>query len=243
MAMKTRIPLFLLTALGAALAAVSSPAAQDQPDKGKGPTSKIYLAETSGETRIINHDKLYTPRQATAFDAPGTIIETKADSHDAFVYSNGTGMFVDQNSRVEIGLFTQEPFRGAGDTKAGAAGEPSVSQSNVTVVRGSVSVCSSQLRPGSTMTYTTPQAVIVIRSGRVAIETGNGKTTVDLLDGDATVRSVGQQSGGQTLRTGDRAVILGAPDGQAAAVALSQTPMELQAGLDHNATIACNASR
>ena len=171
------------------------------------------------------------------------MIETKADSHDAFVYSNGTGMFVDQNSRVEIGLFAQEPFKGSSDQDAGTSVEPSVSQSSVTVVRGSVGICSSQLLPGSTMTYTTPQAVVVIRSGRVSIETANGKTTVDLLDGDVTVRSAGKDGTGQILRSGDRAVILSAPAGQSAAVSISQTPTELQPDLDHRVTIACNAKK
>src|SRR4051812_8662426 len=99
--------------LGIAIMVMALPSAfaQRQLGKKKGPTSKIYLAETKGECQIQTNDKIYTARQATAFDAPGTVIETNANSHNAFVYSNGTGLFVDQNTRVEIDRFVQEPFR------------------------------------------------------------------------------------------------------------------------------------
>ncbi|MSU46417.1 MAG: hypothetical protein EXS42_04660 [Lacunisphaera sp.] len=76
--------------------------AQRQLGKKKGPTSKLYVAETRGETQIQTGGKIYAARQATAFDAPGTVIETKDDSHNAFVYSNGIGMFIDQNTRVAV---------------------------------------------------------------------------------------------------------------------------------------------
>ena len=103
--------------------------AQRQLGKKKGPTSKIYLAEAVGESEIQTGDKIYAAKQATAFDAPGTVIETKAGAHNAFVYSNGTGMFVDENTRVEIDRFVQEPFKPERNSPADAPFEPSISQS------------------------------------------------------------------------------------------------------------------
>src|SRR3954464_15340197 len=139
-AMKSQLARILTLGLTAALLAVPPAFAQRQLGKKKGPTSKIYLAETKGDSQIQTNDKIYTARQATAFDAPGTVIETTANSHNAFVYSNGTGMFVDQNTRVEIDRFVQEPFKPNRTTTADAPTEPSVSQSSVHVAHGAVGV-------------------------------------------------------------------------------------------------------
>src|SRR3954465_7980169 len=116
--MKSILARSLILAVAIATLAAPSAFAQRQLGKKKGPTSKIYLAEAKGESQIQTNDKIYTARQATAFDAPGTVIETSANSHNAFVYSNGTGLFVDQNTRVEIDRFVQEPFRPSRTTTA-----------------------------------------------------------------------------------------------------------------------------
>lgn len=238
--MKATLPyLFIIAAVSLGL---SSPraVAQDQLGNRKGPTSKIYLAETKGETQIMNNGKIVTARQATTFDAPGTTIETKADSHDAFVYSNGTGMFLEQNTRVEINLFSQEPFLPAGSQSSDVLTEPSISHSSVLVVRGMVGICTSQLLSGSTMTYSTPQALVTIRQGKVSIQATPEMTIVDLLEGDITVRTGDKDPGGQTLRPGERATIR---SGQPAVIALSQIPPEALAALDRRVTIACKAKK
>ena len=204
----------------------------------KGPTSKIFLAETKGDTQILNNGKVYTPRQASAFDAPGTVIETKADSHDAFVYSNGTGLFVDQNSRVEINHFSQEPFQPPHVEPGDELIEPSVSQSNVLVVRGAVGICTSRLMSGSSMNYSTPQALINIRQGRVSIQTTADTTIVDLLEGDVTVRTGDKDKGGQILRPGERATVRAG-----GSVVVSETPKDQMKTLDGRVAIACNSRK
>ncbi len=209
----------------------------------KGPTGKIYLAEVKGETQIFQGGKIYTPRQAMTFDAPGTIIETKANSHDAFVYSNGTGMFVDQNTRVEIGHFAQEPFQPPDKQSAETITEPSISQSVVLVARGAVGVCTSHLLSGSTMTYSTPQALVNIRRGRVSIQTTVEMTIVDLLEGDITVRIGDKDPGGQILRAGERATIRSGRTDQPAAISVGLIPPDSLLRLDERVTIACNAKR
>ena len=217
--------------------------AQRQLGKKKGPTSKIYLAETKGDTEIQNGDKVYAGRQATAFDAPGTVIETKEDSHNAFVYSNGTGMFVDQNTRVEIDRFVQEPFQPRRNQSADTPVEPSISQSDVFVARGAVGICTSQLVSGSSMNYSTPQAGVNIRNGKVSIETNANMTTIDLLEGDLTVRGGSKDIGGQILRPGERAVIQPGAIGQPPKITISRTPPALLQGVDERVAIACNARK
>jgi hypothetical protein len=241
--MNSRLGRLMLLVLATLVATGPSAFAQRQLGKKKGPTSKIYLAEAKGESQIQTGDKIYTARQATAFDAPGTVIETTANSHNAFVYSNGTGLFVDQNTRVEIDRFVQEPFRPNRTTTADAPFEPSISQSDVHVSHGAVGVCTSQLVSGSSMAYSTPQASVNIRGGKVSIETNADETIIDLLDGDITVRGGSKDIGGQVLRPGERAVVRAAPAGQPATVTISRIPPEALQASDERVSVACNAKK
>ena len=241
--MKTNFTRLVILCVATLVAASPSAFAQRQLGKKKGPTSKLYLAETTGDTEIQNGDKVYTARQATAFDAPGTVIETKADSHNAFVYSNGTGMYVDQNTRVEIDRFVQEPFRPERNVSADAPVEPSISQSSVFVARGAVGICTSQLVSGSSMNYGTPQAGVNIRGGKVSIATNPTETTIDLLEGDITVRSGSKDVGGQILHPGERAVIRPGTGNQPPRVTITQIPPDVLQAVDTRVSIACNARK
>ncbi len=241
--MKLQLTRFLLLVLAALVAAAPSAYAQRQLGKKKGPTSKIYLAEATGDSQIQTGEKIYTARQATAFDAPGTVIETKEGAHNAFVYSNGTGLFVDQNTRVEIDRFVQEPFKPDRNSTADAPFEPSISQSDVHVAHGAVGVCTSQLVSGSSMNYSTPQASVNIRGGKVAIETNADETVIDLLEGDVTVRGGSKDIGGQVLRPGERAVVRSAPAGLPPTVTISRIPPEALQVSDERVSVACNAKK
>lgn len=241
--MKTSLPHLLLVCVTATVIAAPATFAQRQPGKTKGPVSKIYLAETKGETQIQNGDKIYTARQATAFDAPGTVIETKAEAHNALVYSNGTGLFVDQSSRVEINRFIQEPFRADHANQLNTRYEPSVSQSNVFLSFGAVGICTSQLISGSSMLYSTPQAAINIRGGRVVIESTSEETTVDLLEGDLTVRSGEKDVGGQVLRAGERAVIRRGTPAADPVITVQPIPREAMSADERRVEMACNARK
>ncbi len=241
--MKTQLTRLLLLVLAALVAAAPSAYAQRQLGKKKGPTSKIYLAEAIGDSQIQTGEKIYTARQATAFDAPGTVIETKQGAHNAFVYSNGTGLFVDENTRVEIDRFVQEPFQPNRNTTADAPFEPSISQSDVHVSHGAVGVCTSQLVSGSSMNYSTPQASVNIRGGKVAIETNADETIIDLLEGDVTVRGGNKDIGGQVLRPGERAVVRAAPAGLPPTITISRIPPEALQVSDERVSVACNAKK
>lgn len=240
--MKTLARILLLS-LAALVAASPNVFAQRQLGKKKGPTSKLYVAEAVGDTQIQTGERIHTARQATAFDAPGTVIETKADSHNAFVYSNGTGMFIDENSRVEIDRFSQEPFNPRQNANVNASLEPSISQSDVFVSRGAVGICTSTLMSGSSMNYSTPQAAVNIRGGKVSIETTANETIVDLLEGDVTVRAGDKDIGGQILRPGERAIIHTSSSGQPPRISIAPIPREILPTLDERTSVACNAKK
>jgi FecR protein len=240
--MKTK----LLPALSVGVVAcfVFAPAAmaQRQLGKKKGPTSKLYLAEVKGDARITTGERIYEAKQATAFDAPGTVVETGEESHNAFVYSNGTGMYLDQNTRVEINRFVQEPFQ---PKRASTEFEPSISQSEVFVAQGFVGICTSGMVSGSSMVYSTPHAAISIRGRKVAIETNPTETVVYLLEGDISVRGSDRRdsSGGQLLRAGERAVIRPGAPGQPPSITIGPIDQSVMPSLDERVTVACNAKK
>lgn len=242
--MKINLSRFLAVCLIASLAATPATYAQRSLGKKKGPTSKLYMAEAKGETQIQNGDKIYTARQATAFDAPGTVIETKAGAHNALVYSNGTGMFVDENTRVEIDRFVQEPFQPDRNQNLDQPYEPSISQSSVHVSTGAVGICTSQLVSGSSMNYSTPHGNVNIRGGKVSIETSPTATYIDLLEGDVTVRSGGGRDvGGQILHPGERATITPSLTGGQPTVSVGPIPNSAMQVADERTETACNAKK
>jgi len=242
--MKTNSLRILFLGTLALLVAAPSSFAQRQLGKKKGPVSKIYVADAEGDTTIQSGEKIYTAHQATAFDAPGTVIETKAGAHNAVVYSNGTAMYVDENTRVEIGRFNQESFQPRADGTMDSTYEPSMSQSDVYVPHGAVALCTSRLVSGSSMVYSTPLAGVNIRGGKVVIEAHPNETYVDLLEGDVTVHGGGKDVGGQVLRPGERAVVRpSAVAGQPPTVTIQPIPKEALKADDDRTALACNARK
>jgi len=242
--MKTNpIRLVFVSALALAIVAPSAQA-QRQLGKKKGPTGKVYVAQAIGDSQIQNDDKIYTARQATAFDAPGTIIVTKAGASNVLVFSNGSGMFIDENSRVEITRFDQERFTPERNKAVDSAYEPAISHSRIMVTQGGVGICPGKLAAGSSMSYATPFADINVRTGKLTIEATPEATYVDLLDGDITVRgSGGRDVGGQLLRPGERATITPSPTGGQPSVSVGPIPADAMQLADARAGSACNAKK
>ena len=218
-------------------------AQQGLPAASRAPTSKIYLSEAEGESAIISKGVTYTAQQAKSFEAPGTVIETKEKAHNAFVYSNGTGIYLEQNTRIQVDRFAQERFQPNSPNRTNPEIEPSVSHSHVVVNRGIVGICTNQLAAGTTMLYTTPLAAVEIRRGRLSIETTDAETIVDLLEGDITVHNGAQDKAGQILRPGDRAIIRAGANGQPSTITIVETPKEFAQPLDERTNVACNAKK
>src|SRR6185312_4092000 len=134
--MNSKLPFLFLTSALAAVVAGNAIGQQNLPPGNKAPTSKIYFSEAEGESAIVSHGVTYTAQQAKSFDAPGSVIETKGKSRDAFVYSNGTGIVLEQNSRLQVDHFTQERFQPNSPARTNPEIEPSVSHSDVRLTQG-----------------------------------------------------------------------------------------------------------
>ncbi len=242
--MVRKITALLVFCLATMMTVAAPDLPEGQPNLRKGPISKIYLAEIKGNTQIQNSGKIYTARQALAFNAPDSIFITKEESHVAAVYSNGTGLYIDQNTRAEIHQFTQEPFLPARDPESDLVREPSISHTEIYIRYGVVGICTSQLVAGSSMHYVTPDARITIRGGRLTIESNATGTTIDLLEGDITIHnSSNTDLGSQLLRAGERAFVPSEQNGPSRKIAISAIPKaDLKVG-DDRTTLACTAKK
>jgi hypothetical protein len=207
--------------------------------KRTNPTSKIYVAETKGDSHIDTGEKIEPLSVKSVYAAEGTLIETKNNSSDALVFSNGTALLVGANTRFEVKKFLQEPFT---PNRNDLDVEPSISQTAIKVSQGSIGVCTARLVAGSSMVYTTPHCTINIRGHKVMIEVDANETRVSLLEGDVTV--IGDGIGtGATLRAGQKATIRKPVLDQAAVVSVEPVNAEANTKADEQVSLACIARR
>jgi hypothetical protein len=150
----------------------------------KSPASKLFIAETKGDTQIDTGKEIDDLTKKSVYRAEGTVIQTKANSTVSLVLSNGTGIFTDVNTRFEVRGFQQEPFR---PNRTDMDDEPSVSKTHLYLDYGVIGVSTSNMVAGSTMLYETSLATATIRGRQAVIEAGDNITELSMVAGDATV--------------------------------------------------------
>jgi hypothetical protein len=209
-------------------------------DKKQNPASKIYVANLDGQSQINQDDKVSDLSQKSAYNAEGSIIETKPKATNAMVFSNGTGIFFDPDTRLEVKKFLQEPFT---PNRNDLEVEPSISQTDGFVSHGTIGLCTSKLVAGSTMNYRTSLGSVSIRGGKIVIQAEPEATTISMLEGESTVRGGTLDLGGQVLHTGEQAVIKPGPPGGPNIVKIGQIPDSEKAKLDDKVLMACSAKK
>lgn len=220
-------------------AALVSPLRADDAAERKNPTSKLYVADVEGQSSINTGDKIDDLSKKSVYSAEGTVIETKPKSTNALVLSNGTGVFFDSDTKLEIKRFLQEPFS---PNRSDLEVEPSVSQTSAFLPRGTIGLCTSKMVAGSTMVYSTPQASIAIRGRKVVITSTDTTTTVSLLEGDVTVRGdlVG---GGESLKPGQQAIITRNSPTEPPVIKIQPIPADQKDALSDKVSMACMARK
>jgi hypothetical protein len=230
-------------------AAVLLPGLGRAQDKKGNPASKVYVSDVSGEAQIDTGENIQELNKRNVYKAEGTVIETKKAERDSdknkvystMVYSNGTGAYFDQDTRVEVKRFVQEPFT---PNRTDMEVEPSISQTQAFLARGTVALCNSKLVAGSRMTYATPFGEVNIRGQKVVIETRDDETKISMLEGESTVRTGATEIGGQVLRAGEQAIIrrpreIGAPP----QIQITRIPPQEAPDLDDKVALACMAKK
>lgn len=231
-----------------AVASLLAPSLAQAQNRKKNPTSKVYVADVSGEAQIDIGDSMHDLAKKSVYDAQGTIIETRKaekeeDKNKIFstvVYSNGTGAFFDQDTKMELKKFIQEPFT---PNRADMDVEPSISQTQAFVSRGAVGLCTSKQVAGSNMTYSTPHASVNVRGRRLVIETNDNETKISMIEGDSTVRAGAMDMGGHTLRAGDQAIIRPGAAGGPNLITIQPIPTNDAPLLDDKVAMACLAKK
>jgi hypothetical protein len=167
---------------------------------------KIFVAEVNGAVTYVAGGKVIKLEKGESVPADGAHIETAAGSSLVLVYSNGTSVFIDQNTIIDIRRFTQKPFTPGVDT---TVLEPSASDTLGKITQGRVIISTNELATGTSMIYQTPESQVQIRGREVVIEVQNQTTNVVTLAGDVTVTPVNAPPGdiGEALHTGDMAVV------------------------------------
>lgn len=215
-------------------AVVALPAAHAQGRK-KNPTSKVYIADVEGAAQIDTGQTINDLTKRSVYTAQGTVIETKENATNSMVWSNGTGIYFDPNTRLEVRKFVQEPFT---PNRKDMEVEPSISNTETYLNRGFIALCTSKLVAGSVMKYNTPNASVRVKGGKVAIEATEKGTKISLVEGDVTVRIGELDTGGQTLQQGQQAIIT--PSGN---ITIQDIPQNEVKTLDDKVTVACMARK
>lgn len=208
----------------------------DAQGRKKNPTSKLYVADVSGDAQIDTGEMIDPLVKRSVYTAQGTVIETKADATNAVVLSNGAGLYFDPETRLEVRKFVQEPFT---PNRRDMEVEPSISTTQAYLARGTIGLCLSKMVAGSTVRYATPHANIRINAQKIVIETNAEGTTISVLDGSATVQSGELDAGGQSIESGQQMFLpaSGAPP------QIHPIPQDQMKSLDDKVAIACMARK
>jgi hypothetical protein len=167
---------------------------------------KVYVSEVNGAVTFIVNGRTVALKKGASILVEGAHIETAVGASLVLVYSNGSSIYIDENTIVDVRRFVQKPFTPGVDT---TVMEPSISETIAKVTQGRVVISTNELATGSSMIYQTPESQVRIRGKEVVIEVQNQSTNVILMNGDVTVTPVNAPPGdiGQSLQSGQMAVV------------------------------------
>ena len=163
---------------------------------------KIYVAEIAGGVSYTVGGSPSGLRKGLTLPVQGARNETAPSAHVVYVYSNGTSLYVDEKTVIQIARFMQVPFPKGTDT---TVNEPSVSHTLGRISKGRIIITTNKLATGTTMLYMTPHAVVKVRGKEVVIEVYDRESRIYVITGEVTV-TPGNGSGmnpGQVLHTGE----------------------------------------
>jgi hypothetical protein len=186
----------------------------------KNPTSKLYVADAVGENQIDTGVEIDDLTKKSVYNAEGTVVETKAHSNTAVVLSNGTGIYVDVNTRLHIKDFEQEALR---PNRSDMDDEPSISRTHLYIEKGVIGVSTSKLVAGSTMVYDTPLASAEIRGRQAVILSEDNLTVISMVQGEATVQA-GPLDRPRLLKNHQQIIIRPGKPGEANIVEIQDIP-------------------
>jgi hypothetical protein len=167
---------------------------------------KVFVAEINGGVTFIVGGKVIELKKGQSVLIEGAHIETGPGANVVLVYSNGTSIYIDEKTIIDINRFVQKPFPAGADT---TVLEPSASETIGRVSQGRVIITTNELATGTSMVYLTPESQVRVRGREVVIEVKDQETNIILLRGDVTVTPLNAPAGdiGETLQDGQMAIV------------------------------------
>ncbi len=196
--MKTTVKIILTAAFACFLTAIAFAQASIP--------GKVFVAEINGGVTFIVGGKVIALKKGQSVPVEGAHIETGPAANVVLVYSNGTSIYIDEKTIIDINRFVQRPFPAGADT---TVLEPSASDTIARVSQGRVIITTNELATGTSMVYSTPESQVRVRGREVVIEVKDQTTNITLLHGDVTVTPLNAPPGdiGETLYGGQMAII------------------------------------
>jgi hypothetical protein len=187
----------------------------------KTPVGKIFVVGVEGGAQVATGERIETLTEKSIFRAQGAQIETMTHGKLSLVFSNGTGVFLEPDTHIEVKRFSQEPFSAS---RTDLELEPSISHAEVFLSRGSLAVSTSKLAAGSTVIIQTWLGSLNLHGGDIVVESDSNAVKFFILKGEGTVQGGTLDLGGHVLHAGEQAVILPGPVGQPNIVQISKIP-------------------
>lgn len=144
---------------------------------------KFFVSAINGTATCIVDGRINEVKKGDSFMARGAVVETTAGSNLTIVFSNQTGVYVDEKTRFEVEKFDQEFFAPNNNLRV----EPSNSSTIVKLMNGRLVISTPRLLSGTTMVYQTPHAAVGVRGEKLLIEANEKQTHVAMIAGIATV--------------------------------------------------------
>jgi hypothetical protein len=211
-------PFFRYALLLATAGTIAVSAASPAPGK---PTGKFYVASVKGSAEIyIKDGPIYPLAPKAVFSAEGNEIVTGPNSTVTLVFSNSTSVTCAGDTRLHILKFSQQPLK---PNVTDLDDEPSVSQMQVFIDRGTVSVTTPNLAAGSSCTWFTAQGQVSIRDVQAVINVQPSETIVSMLAGDATARTE-TLDGGVHMQQGQQVIMRNGLSGQPEPIEVQPIP-------------------
>jgi hypothetical protein len=177
----------------------------------RNPTSKLYVADLVGDSQIDTGTEIDDLTKRSVYNAEGTTIDTKLNSNVSVVLSNGTGIYFDVDTRVQIKAFEQEAFRPNRDD---IEDEPSISNCRLYVDHGVIGLSTSKLVAGSNMTCETSLATAFIHGRQTVVLAQDNLTVISMVQGECTVQA-GPQGRTYLVKNHQQAIVKPGAPGEA----------------------------
>lgn len=169
--------------LAVALAVLVSGAGRVFAAEGWKPGNVRVLKVTGDVTLHIEKTKTTEPLKEGTFVRQDQIIKTGGSSSTVLLFSNGTTVTVQPNSEFHFNKFLQFPFDSSEINYKGLKEEPSKSQTEIEITKGSFIADVAKLAKGSSFNIETPLGVAGIRGTLIQVTvntTAGGQISVTI---------------------------------------------------------------